>query len=576
MPKIENLPFRECIACDIQHHRLLSELDHPDGSVTLDKLSQEVKDKLDASISKGDGGNSLVSGTSVAIAENDISLGDNNVAGRKAYYIKAIDNKNKKIYLSNERVYPPASLDDANLVDTTFETPAYDVGDEFSVLWGAYRHFVDTIATIENNVVTWAGDTLFTKATEDNEEDAYTFHVPSKPEVGIVEMGTNAFVVGVDNKANGTCTLVGGKGNIASGNYALVGGKNNKAGFGCIVGGNTNTITGNNSFGGGLFNILKSTYGGVLGLSNTVTCDTEEAKGDHPVGLNFVFGRLNVIDALRTFIFGLRNKIKGTDHNVLGSDNELNGEGNKVIGNHLKDNSYSKDQVILGVYNKPDKDARFIVGNGTDEDNRSNALVVKKTNEAVFDGKTIFNGETVVNGETIFNSPVYAQPEYATTWGSDGTTYGVKIPGVTELKVGTTIRIILHKDSTYKTPYLRVNEFDYKEIRRVVSRSNKTKTGGTTENWLSANTPIELVYDGTYWICNSMTRPHASDLYGTTPVSNGGTGVSSVAANHILVGQGGTKALEPVSINSLDISKNTVIADLQKQIDELKTLLSNN
>lgn len=55
MPKLSSLPFRECIACDIQNHRLKDVLDHPDGSVTLDKLSDEVKAKLgggDATYSK--------------------------------------------------------------------------------------------------------------------------------------------------------------------------------------------------------------------------------------------------------------------------------------------------------------------------------------------------------------------------------------------------------------------------------------------------------------------------------------------------------------------------------------------
>lgn len=561
MPKIENLPFRECIKCDIQHHRLLSELDHPDGSVTLDKLSQEVKDKLAASISKGDGENSLVSGTSVAIAENDISLGDNNVAGRKAYYIKAIDNKNKKIYLSNEQVVPVFTTDTAAL-DTSFETPAYEVGDEFSVNLVSYYQFFSTIASIENNVVTWAGDSLFAGFTPNDEKDSYTFHVPSKPDVGIVELGINAFVVGGGNKGNGRGVLIGGEENTGSGDFCLMGGRRNKGGFGCIVGGNTNTITGNNSFGGGLFNWLKTTYSGILGLNNTVTCDTEEAKGDHPVGLNFCFGRLNFIDALRTFILGLRNKIKGTDHWVLGSDNTLIGKGIRAIGDFLKDDKNSQDQVILGAYNKPDKDARLIVGNGTDEDNRSNALVVKKTNEAVFNGKIIFNGETVVNGETIFNSPVYAQPEYAMTWGGDGATYGVKIPGITELKVGTTIRVILNRNSTLKTPYINVNGLGYKEIRRTLSRGNSYKPTGAIAGWLAANIPLELVYRGDFWVVNNLTKPHVEDIEG-------------IEANQILVGQGYDKSPKQVNINSLDLSKNTVIAGLQSQINELKAMLSN-
>ena len=46
MPQLSNLPFKECIACDIQNHRLANVLDHADGCVTLDKLSNEVKSML--------------------------------------------------------------------------------------------------------------------------------------------------------------------------------------------------------------------------------------------------------------------------------------------------------------------------------------------------------------------------------------------------------------------------------------------------------------------------------------------------------------------------------------------------
>lgn len=47
MPEKTNLPFRECLSCDIQEHRFAETLDHPDGSVTYEKLSPELKAKID-------------------------------------------------------------------------------------------------------------------------------------------------------------------------------------------------------------------------------------------------------------------------------------------------------------------------------------------------------------------------------------------------------------------------------------------------------------------------------------------------------------------------------------------------
>ena len=57
-----------------------------------------------------------------------------------------------------------------------------------------------------------------------------------------------------------------------------------------------------------------------------------------------------------------------------GDGNQPTGEGAVTLGLGLKANS--KAQVVVGKYNKPYQSARFIVGNGTDDAGRSNALAV--------------------------------------------------------------------------------------------------------------------------------------------------------------------------------------------------------
>ena len=37
---------------------------------------------------------------------------------------------------------------------------------------------------------------------------------------------------------------------------------------------------------------------------------------------------------------------------------------------------------------------------------------------------------------------------------------------------------------------------------------------------LAANKPVQVTYDGTYWIIDDMVRPNAEDLYGTVPESS--------------------------------------------------------
>ena len=115
------------------------------------------------------------------------------------------------------------------------------------------------------------------------------------------------------------------------------------------------------------------------------------------------------------------------------------------------------------------------------------------------------------------------------TTAGDGATYTATVPGITALKAGLTLTIIPHTVSTAVLPKLNVNSLGAKAIRRRVSNSTATTVASATTNWLAANKPIRVTYDGTYWIAD-MDRPNAIDLYGTVPVANGGTGVTTILA----------------------------------------------
>ena len=75
-------------------------------------------------------------------------------------------------------------------------------------------------------------------------------------------------------------------------------------------------------------------------------------------------------------------------------------------------------------------------------------------------------------------------------------------------------------------PTLNVNGLGAKNIRRRVSNSTVTTVAATSANWLGANKPIRMTYDGSFWIAD-FTRPNANDIYGTVAIENGGTGASS-------------------------------------------------
>ena len=108
----------------------------------------------------------------------------------------------------------------------------------------------------------------------------------------------------------------------------------------------------------------------------------------------------------------------------------------------------------------------------------------------------------------------------------DGAAYTAAVPGITALKAGLTITVIPHITSTATMPTLNVNNLGAKRIRRRVSNSTVTTVPSASANWLTANKPIRVTYDGTYWIAD-LDRPNANDIYGTVALANGGTGAST-------------------------------------------------
>lgn len=112
------------------------------------------------------------------------------------------------------------------------------------------------------------------------------------------------------------------------------------------------------------------------------------------------------------------------------------------------------------------------------------------------------------------------------TTAGDGAAYTATVDGISALDAGATFVMIPHTVSTAVLPTLNVNNLGAKAIRRRVSNSTVTTVAASTANWLAANKPIRVTFDGTYWIAD-MDRPNANDIYGTVSIASGGTGASS-------------------------------------------------
>lgn len=177
-----------------------------------------------------------------------------------------------------------------------------------------------------------------------------------------VNIGGDHIVGGADN------TVVGGWNNIISGsNNTAIEGANN------IVSGRDNKQTGLNSLLLGEKNIATANRSIVAGLENT------NVNGVN----NLVVGK-NLSTSAKTYntvIAGARNTVgsldetgDGGDHLVAGADNVVSGWNNIVGG--MCNTVTSSNTLVVGEYNRNSTNAKFMVGNGKSNTQRSNAFEV--------------------------------------------------------------------------------------------------------------------------------------------------------------------------------------------------------
>lgn len=106
---------------------------------------------------------------------------------------------------------------------------------------------------------------------------------------------------------------------------------------------------------------------------------------------------------------------------------------------------------------------------------------------------------------------------------SDGVSYVASFDGITELETGLIITIIPGKTSASTSPTLNLNGLGAVSIRQKVSYQTGVLVEAKLAAWMQSGKPVTLQYDGTYWT-TIVPRTNASDLYGTVPIENGGTG----------------------------------------------------
>lgn len=112
--------------------------------------------------------------------------------------------------------------------------------------------------------------------------------------------------------------------------------------------------------------------------------------GTHTVK-TFVFGDENLVKGNLSSALGTNNIVTGECSIALGSSNTVSGVCSSAIGRKLK--ASGDGQNVVGQYNIEDTTNKysFIVGNGTHDTARSNALAVSKLGDVEINGKSVNN-----------------------------------------------------------------------------------------------------------------------------------------------------------------------------------------
>ena len=274
----------------------------------------------------------------------DTTRTEESTAGAKGWYIKEWNELGEYLYLCN--------------ADGTFpDMELFSVGDILSCKAGFSANYCWEITHLEvlsedewmmivsrtDNFTMLSQGSPFDPASHlyGSEQPGYVWN-PSKPGIGSVEIGTGAMAIGYENKANELGALAIGADNEVDGRYALATGQNNKVAYGSAALGHDNTVYGYDSI--------------AVGGGNT-TRNWRSAA----------FGQTNSSNAVNGFISGHGNNATANAHDGVN---------------------------IRGTYAITQNTDTFIdiVGNGTDNEHRSNALAV-----AASTGSLRIKGDIFVN-----------------------------------------------------------------------------------------------------------------------------------------------------------------------------------
>ncbi len=213
----------------------------------------------------------------------------------------------------------------------------------------------------------------------------------------IDSIGLNSAAFGVNNRAIAQQSTAWGAANRSSGDFSTTWGFNNDASQGFSTAwGSDNSASSAYSTVWGLRNTASGSYSTAWGNVNTATQAFSTAWGSGNTASNIfstAWGFNNSASGSNSTVWGCCNTAAGTYSTAWGAFNQASGESTTVWG--LFNNALSIYETVLGryadtlIHSNPsvweDDDHLFVVGNGSSDSDRNNALTILKSGETYID-----------------------------------------------------------------------------------------------------------------------------------------------------------------------------------------------
>lgn len=350
------------------------------------------------------------------------------------------------------------------------------------------------IENIDNKVEDFINNTQFLTKTDSVGTGSFSFNRETGSTVGKnsatfglnnIASGGNAFAEGAINKATGWASHAEGNATTASGNDAHAEGSGTKA-------------TGAGSHAEGLDTIASGNYSHTEGRFTVAL-----VKNQHVEGI------LNIEDTTSLHIVGNGTYTESSGQKTKSNAHTLDKLGNAWFAGNVyvgstsgtnKDDGSKKLATEEYVNNK----TTTITVDDTLSDTSTNPVQNKVVKAAIDDLQA-----------SIDSKPSAADAVYtATAASTDGVAYTATVSGIDSLTVGASFIMIPNKASTSKAPTLNVNGLGAKPIRRRLSSLTTILQQGYSTNWIALNKPFTVVYDGTAWVIEGLTKTDGSDVHG--------------------------------------------------------------